>query len=358
MKKKEMEPEMEQELETESPKETIDPEERWRNRLGKILSVLVLLVTALGVWLAGGDPFSVFQQAAESRPTSSVVNTESVSRVESVGSAGSVADSSQAPETNAGSGKLQVWFLDVGQADASLIRLPNGKTILIDAGESDGGEMILNFLKEQEISKIDYLVATHPHSDHIGGMRKVVEGTKIGKVYMPEVETNTTTYEKLLLAIAEKGRTVRNAKAGAVLFNEEGMRAEFVSPLPGEAKADDLNNASACLKLTYGKTSFLFMGDAEIPAEDKITMDVKADVIKVGHHGSDTSSGMGFVNRVQAKIAVISVGKGNDYGHPMASVINRWKKSGAEVWRTDRSGTVYVVSNGKKCEAFAWKDVK
>ncbi len=235
-------------------------------------------------------------------------------------------------------------YIDVGQGDSSFIELPNGKTMLIDAGVSDYGEKIVRYITDLGYTKIDYLVATHPHADHIGGMKKVVEAFDIGNVYMPKASTNTKTYEKLLTAIQDKGLKIKTAKAGVSITSEDNLDIEVLAP--NSSKYKDLNNYSAIIKITYKDKSFLYMGDAEKLSEDEITADVSADVIKVGHHGSSTSSSNDFVKRVNPQYAVISVGEGNSYNHPDKSVVKRWEKSGAEIFRTDEYGSVVATSDG------------
>lgn len=237
-------------------------------------------------------------------------------------------------------------YLDVGQSDSEFIELPNGKTMLIDAGISSYGEKIVEYIKELGYSEIDYLIATHPHADHIGGMKEVVEAFDIGEVYMPKATASSKTYENLLTAIQDKGLTIKTAKAGVSIISESGLTADILAPCSD--KYDDLNNYSAVVKITYNNSTFLYMGDAEKLSEDEITENVSADVIKVGHHGSKSSSSEDFVNRVNPQYAVISVGEGNSYNHPEAEIVERWQNNGAEVLRTDEDGTIVITSDGKK----------
>ncbi len=242
------------------------------------------------------------------------------------------------------SGEMVVSFIDVGQGDASFICLPDGKTMLIDAGVSDAGKKLVKLLEASNCQKIDYLIATHPHADHIGGMKKIVESFEIGEIYMPRASTNTKTYEKLLESIAERGLKIKAARAGMQICPGVEILA------PNGAEYENLNNYSVVIKITNGNTKFLFMGDAEILSEDEILQggyDVSADVIKVGHHGSGTSSGNTFVAAVGAKYAVFSVGTDNSYNHPHRFVVEKWKNAGAEICRTDERGTVTFRSDGK-----------
>ena len=239
---------------------------------------------------------------------------------------------------------LTVHFLDVGQGDSEFIVLPDGKTMLIDAGESDYGNTVVNYIKNLGYSKIDYLVATHPHADHIGGMTKVIQSFSIGAIYMPNATTTTQTYIDLLTVIKNAGLTITTAKAGVSIFNSNGVSVNIIAP--NSASYDDLNNYSAVVKITYNSNSFLFMGDAEELSENEITADVNADVLKVGHHGSTSSTGQTFLNKVSPKYAVISVGADNDYGHPAQITLDKLSSAGATIYRTDKDGTIVFKSDG------------
>ena len=252
--------------------------------------------------------------------------------------------------------RLAVHYLDVGQADSEFIELPNGKTMLIDAGNQADGDDVVRAVKALGHNTVDILVATHPHADHIGGMEKVVRSLKILAVYMPKVTDGTKTYTDLLKALRDRGLSVSSARAGVTILDEDGLRITLLSPVSD--RYDDLNNTSAVVKLVFKRTSFLFMGDAETLSENAILKsgaDVKADVLKVGHHGSDTSTGKSFLKAVSPKIAVISVGAGNDYGHPDASTLSKLDKAGTTVYRTDKNGTVTVFSDGSALSVSAAK---
>lgn len=238
--------------------------------------------------------------------------------------------------------------IDVGQSDSEFIELPNGQTMLIDAGVSEYGDKIVNYIKDLGYSKIDYVIGTHPHADHIGGMQKVVESFDIENIYMPKASTNTKTYEKLLTAIQDKGLKIKTAKAGVTILEDKNLTIYMLAP--NNDKYSNLNNYSAVVKITYKNKNFLYMGDAEELSENEILGDVSADVIKVGHHGSNSSSSEDFVNRVNAKYAIISVGTDNKYKHPNEEIIQRWQDSGTAVYRTDLSGTAVVTSDGNSID--------
>lgn len=242
---------------------------------------------------------------------------------------------------------LVVEFIDVGQADSTLIITPNNKSILIDAGESGDYEKIKDTIDKYNTNKIDVVIATHPHADHIGSMQKVIENYEVGRIYMPDKIHTSKMFENLLLAIEDKGLEIDIAEAGVKIGLDDVLDLTFVSPSGG---LEDLNNVSAVLRLTYRDTSFLFTGDMEKMAEDLIVDNVNVDVLKVGHHGSDTSSSEDFINRVTPEIAVISVGEDNKYDHPSLDILERLNNIGATVYRTDEMGSITIISDGINLE--------
>ena len=239
---------------------------------------------------------------------------------------------------------LRVNYIDVGQGDSIFIQLPNKETMLIDAGEAYEVDNVINYLNNLGIKKIDYVVGTHPHTDHIGGLEEVINTFDVGAIYMPKVSSNSKTFEDLLTTISNKGLKVKTAKSGVVVLSEDNLKLEFIAP--NSDNYSNLNNYSAVLKLTYLGNTFLFMGDAETLSEDEITSDVDADVIKVGHHGSDSSSSVEFVKKVSPEYAIIMVGEDNSYNHPYQSIIDRYESVGAKVLRTDLDGNIVCDSDG------------
>ena len=224
---------------------------------------------------------------------------------------------------------LVVHYIDVGQADSILIQLPNGQTMLIDGGESNNASSILSYMRSLNITTIDYLIATHPHSDHIGGLPTIIDSIDIGSVYMPRVSHTTQTFERLLTAIQNKGLQIDTAKAGVDILSEPDLQISIVAPV--NETYSELNDYSAVIMITYSNNTFLFMGDAEVLSESHITADVSADVLKVGHHGSDTSTSAVFLQKVSPDYAVISVGSGNSYGHPSDSTLSRLNDAGIKI---------------------------
>lgn len=244
---------------------------------------------------------------------------------------------------------LTVRFVDVGQADCEIIQFPDGRNIIIDAGKNETEDELVEKVKGYGIEKFDYVVATHPHEDHIGGMDKIIDNFEIGCIYMPDAVSNTGTFESVLHSIENKNADVKQAKAGITVIDEENISMVFVAP--NSDSYEETNDYSAVVKLTYGNRSFLFTGDAEAASEKEMLangMDIGADVLKVGHHGSSTSSTKAFIQKVNPTYAVIEVGEDNSYGHPHEETVEILK--GINVYRTDIHGTVTVVCDGENIE--------
>ncbi|CAG7839407.1 hypothetical protein CLOHAE12215_00817 [Clostridium haemolyticum] len=244
-------------------------------------------------------------------------------------------------------GDLKVHFIDVGQADSILITEGN-HNMLIDAGNNDDGDMVVSYLKKAGVKKLDYIVGTHPHEDHIGGLDNVINTFNINKIYMPKKVSTTKTYKDVIKAIKNKNMKITSPKSGES-FKLGKATCSIVAPKQNE-DYQSANNYSIVIKLTYGSKSFLFTGDAEGISEAEILKggyDIKADVLKVGHHGSRTSTSEAFLNKINPDVAVISCGRANDYGHPHKATMEKLKEKHIKVYRTDESSTVIVTSDGK-----------
>lgn len=247
--------------------------------------------------------------------------------------------------------KLIIHYIDVGQGDATFIEFPNSEIMLIDAGVKEYEDKVLDYISALNYDSIDYVVGTHPHSDHIGGLKNVIDNFSVGKVYLPKASNNSKTYTNLLKSIKNKGLVVNTAKAGDNIIDSDNLSVEIIAP--NSSSYSSLNDYSVVLRIVYDDRSFLFMGDAEVLSEEEILdnkFDVRSDVIKVGHHGSNTSSGSRFLNKVMPSYAVISVGVDNKYYHPHPSILKKYEKLGSKIYRTDEEGDIILISDGNGIE--------
>ncbi len=252
---------------------------------------------------------------------------------------------------------MSVHFIDVGKADSIYIKCKD-KNILIDAGEKNTYDLVNEYLRRQNVKVLDLVIATHPHTDHIGGMPKVIEEFQINKLLIPELKEEviptSTTYEKLLLAIKNKNIAPESPIPGTS-FNIGGLIFEVLAP---NKQYDDVNNNSIVVKMTFKNTSFLFTGDAEKESENDMmnnNFNLKSDVLKVGHHGSKTSTSSAFLRKVNPKYAVICVGE-DRYNLPKKITIDKLTKRNIKVFRTDCNGTVVFSTDGNKISVFTEKE--
>lgn len=250
-------------------------------------------------------------------------------------------------------GVLKVHFIDVGQGDSILIQ-SGTENMLVDAGTNESGPAVAAYLKSLGITKLSYLIGTHPHEDHIGGMDDVIRAFDIGTVIMPDVSHTTRTYEDVLDALLEKELRVVKPKPGDTYSLGE---ADFtiLSPAADIAeqavKDGDLNNLSVGIRLAFGSNAFIMCGDAEAPSEKAMVeggLPLKADVLKLGHHGSSTSTCDEFLRAVSPSCAVISCGTDNSYGHPHKETMEKLAASGISIYRTDEQGTLVATSDGSQ----------
>jgi competence protein ComEC len=241
---------------------------------------------------------------------------------------------------------LEVHFIDVGQGDAILIET-EASAMLIDAGENNMGTTVVDYLQKHGVDELDYVIGTHPHSDHIGGLDYVISHMTVNQIIMPDIVHTTKTYEDVLDAIAAKGLAITKPEVG----DEYRLGpASFRIIAPNSSGYDDINDYSIGIKLTYDNISFLLAGDAGTRSENEMLksgIDLTANVLKISHHGSEYSSSATFLDAVNPEYAVISVGKDNEYGHPHAVTLQALKDRGIKLYRTDEQSNVVFTTDGK-----------
>lgn len=252
---------------------------------------------------------------------------------------------------------LKVTVLDVGQGDCLVLQTPQGHVLVVDAGplsnEDDAGRrVLLPFLRSQGIQRVDALLLTHSHDDHTGGAVSLMDGIRVDRLLLSAVPMPSATYDRLQQCANEHRIPVSRLERGQRLDFHDGFTAEVLSPDTERPPIDvhRENNGSLVLRVAYGATSFLLTGDAEAEAEQAMLSEgetLSADVLKLGHHGSRTSTTEPFLNAVQPQIAIASEGRRNLFGHPHPEVLRRLEEHGVKVFRTDRDGAVQFISDGR-----------
>lgn len=315
-----------------------------------LISFFLILVSTTGI----GGVFSEFGQEDNKWKQVATVKTDNVDKnniKENIDSATpinkEVKDNKETKEikNNEVAGNLKVHYIDVNQGDSILIQ-QDGHNMLIDAGTNATETAVVSYLKHQGVTKLDYVIGAHPHEDHIGGLEKVIDTFQVDKVFMPEINHNTQTFKSVATSIKNKGLKITTPKVGDS-YSLGSAKCQILAPV--NASYDNLNNYSIVTKLKFGNNSFIFMGDAESLSEGEILqkqLDISSDVLKVGHHGSRTSTTQNFLDKINPKYAVISCGKGNKYGHPMQETLNKLKDKGIKVYRTDECSNVIAISDG------------
>lgn len=257
---------------------------------------------------------------------------------------GSVAEAKTAkPELN----KMEVHFIDVGQGDATLIKCGDS-AMLIDTGENDKGTLVQNYIRKQGVTSLDYLIVTHPDSDHSGGADVIITKYDIDTIIYPNYEKDTKTWRDVVKAMDYKRYKVTEPVVGDTYKLGD---AEFTIIAPNGSYGDECNNYSVGIILMHGDKKFVFTGDAEEEAEGDIVknkIDISADVLQVGHHGSKTSSTEEFIKEVSPEYAVISCGENNEYGHPHAATLNTLRANKVKLFRTDEQGSIIATSDGRE----------
>lgn len=279
------------------------------NKVGQVITIIVFIIIGISVtFLKGGNDKSV----------------------------GSV------------SGELEVYYLDVGQGDSAYIRV-NEYDILIDAGPRSDSDKLIEQLERKSIDDFEIVIATHPHEDHIGGMKAVFDKYDVESFYMPNVTHTTKTFETLIKAIKNEGIQITTIKEGTKFDLGEGAKIDVYSPI--YESYEEFNDYSPIMKLTFGEIDLVFTGDAEAHAEQdviaKYPQNLQAEVLKFGHHGSSTSSTEEFLEAVSPDFGIISCGVDNKYGHPHRETLSKIKKYDIKTYRTDEQGEIKLVSDGK-----------
>lgn len=249
-------------------------------------------------------------------------------------------------------GELTISFIDVGQGDSILIKTPGDKYIMVDSGSTNEKDKLYDYINKIGTNSFEVIVATHPHEDHIGNLDNIIDDYKVNAVYMPRASTNTKAFEKLLNSIKQEGLKIKSIEAG-VEFVVDDVKFEFLAP--NSDSYEDMNNYSGVLKVSYGENSFLLTGDAEKLSEGEILengFDLEANVIKIGHHGSSSSSSEKFIEEVNPEYAIISCGKGNDYNHPHRETTSLLNSLKIKTLRTDLNGTITFSSDGVEINYF------
>ena len=247
-------------------------------------------------------------------------------------------------------------YIDVGQGDSALIQC-DGHYMLIDGGPSDASSVVYTVLKNADIHNMDYMIATHPDADHIGGLSGALNYATVGKCYSPVTSHDTKTFNNLLKYLSKQNITLTVPRAGEA-FKLGSALVQIVGPI---YSSSDTNNNSIVVKITYGSKSFLFMGDAENEEESTILYarnDLTCDVLKVGHHGSSSSTSSALLKKVNPDYAVISVGKNNSYGHPTKETLNKLTQADITIYRTDLNGDIICTSDGRNISFITEKNVK
>ena len=299
--------------------------------------VLASLTVALYFSAALTQPLPTVVSPAGSPQQDSSVSSQPDSAAPSQSDTGAPSATAQT------SANVTIKFIDVGQGEAILIALPE-KTMLIDAGPTGSAPKIAQVLQELGRNKIDYLVATHPDEDHIGGMADVISSTQIGTIYAPNKTNNTATYRKFLTAIQNNNLQITLAEAGTIIDQTDSYKLEILWPKK-DANFPDTNDYSIIIKLTVGNKTFLFTGDA--PTNAILNSNPgHIDVLKLSHHGSRTGTTEQLVRKLSPTYAILSYAVDNPYGHPMQSVLNALRKHSVEVWGTGANGTITITCDG------------
>ena len=321
--------------------------QRGRNRMkrmGAVLLSVFCVLAAVLVLQTSGQPESgehVAQAATTQAGTGVAAGNAGAGQAGGGAGTGQAAGNTGTSQT----GTQTVTWLDVGQGDAAVIQC-GGQSMLIDGGKPEKSSYIYAWLQQHGLSYLDVIVATHVDADHIGGLSGALNYASVGTAYCPETTGTTETFQSFVKYLAQRGKQITVPTAGET-FALGGAQVQILGPLHS---AEDSNDNSIVLKVSFGATSFLFTGDAERAEEQDLLnagVNLQSTVLKVGHHGSDTSTSYPFLRAVAPQYAVISVGAGNSYGHPTEAVLSRLRDAGVTTFRTDLQGEITAVSDGQ-----------
>ena len=327
---------------------------RGRNRMkrmGAVLLSVFCVLAAVLVLQTSGQPESgehVAQAATSPAAEEAATQAGNAGGGQTGGRAGAAQATGNTGAENTGiaqAGTLTVTWLDVGQGDAAVIQC-GGQSMLIDGGKPEKSSYIYAWLQQHGLSYLDVIVATHVDADHIGGLSGALNYASVGTAYCPVTTGTTETFQSFVKYLAQRGKQITVPIAGET-FALGGAQVQILGPLH---RAEDSNDNSIVLKVSFGATSFLFTGDAERAEEQDLLnagVNLQSTVLKVGHHGSDTSTSYPFLRAVAPQYAVISVGAGNSYGHPTEAVLSRQRDAGVTTFRTDMQGEITAVSDGQ-----------
>lgn len=244
--------------------------------------------------------------------------------------------------------KLIIHYINVGQGDCELIQYKD-KNMLIDSGPANSKNTLIKYLKSTGIKKLDYVIATHPHEDHIGNMSYIIKDFEIGEFIAPKISSTSSSYTTMIKSLKNKNLKIKVGKSGMKIDLHPNLKCELLAP--NNINYENTNNYSVVTKLSYKNNSFLFTGDAETLSENEMiknNYDLKSNVIKLGHHGSNTASSQKFLNKVQPSLSIISCGKKNKYNHPSNETIEKLKKMNIKLYRTDLDGNIILFSDGNE----------
>ncbi len=306
-----------------------------------VIMVIAVLLLSTGLALS---------PAEEDPPADQVITEEKVPAEEELEPAEEEPPEPEpdAKETDFPAEEFEVHFIDVGQGDAVFLDAP-GKDLLVDGG--DRGYTVVNYLEGLGVDSLDLVIGTHPHADHIGGLINVMEEVPVGEIIDPGVLHTTETYEDYIDIIDSKNITYTEGRVGMEWDLGAGITMQVIHPRsPSE---DHLNNASIVTRVTYGEVSFMLTGDAEQEAEQEILnrdYNLDSTILKVGHHGSSTSTTRAFLDAVSPELAVIMCGQDNPYGHPHDETLASLKQAGIDIYRTDLQGTIVITTDGETYE--------